>query len=350
MNISFPEKITNYALYNDVLPQLSQYYLAGNTENPILSFMQTEWINYESIPILIGIIDIIYNVNRKKVFLDFAYHPHFLYILEHSYFFRYINKYGFAEYDTALIGGFSTYIENDYRDVHVMHAYEPITEYINISELEEQLRFRAMIYENMRYHIIPVDYNAVLQDIISIGEQETDIYKTLLGELITNARLYSLSRCYALFHTDKYKTIMSICDVGSGFSNSLEVKRKSELYPYNKQEEYRVLKEALIKQYNKYEINDFFDIMEILFYSEMQDRINLSYLKRLIVNNRGVLRLHSNSTQIIFSYKRCQNCQNDIMSCLECLLKNITYDNYYSPVKIYNSKLKGVRLEIEFRR
>ena len=42
MKIYLPIKITNFKLYNEVLPQLSEYYLNGGMENPIISFINTE--------------------------------------------------------------------------------------------------------------------------------------------------------------------------------------------------------------------------------------------------------------------------------------------------------------------
>lgn len=51
----------------------------------------------------------------------------------------------------------------------------------------------------MRYHIVPLDYGTVLSDIKKLWIDEMENCRTLLAELITNARLYSMSLCYALY-------------------------------------------------------------------------------------------------------------------------------------------------------
>lgn len=350
MKIYLPIKITNFKLYNEVLPQLSEYYLNGGMENPIISFINTEKIHYECIPLIMGILDIIYNVNEEPVFLEFVYRPHLLYCLDHTLFFHYAKtELGYVEYDKELIGGFSDYIEKEYREAHIMHVYYPVQNFFSYSE-DEQDEIRAQTYEEMRYHIVPLDYGTVLSDIKKLWIDEMENCRTLLAELITNARLYSMSLCYALLHSNMHKTMLSICDVGNGFRHSLEKRRGSKSYSVECVEKFKTLKDGYIKKYGMYKLEDFFDIMEVLYYSELQNRVNLVYLKKLVVNTGGVLRIQTGATQVVFTTNRCKGCDKKITDCVGCLLKGMSQDLKYSSIKCFESKLKGVRIEIEFGR
>lgn len=350
MKIFLPTIISNFKLYNEIIPKLSEYYLKGESQNPIISLINTEKINYESIPLLLGILDIIYNVQEEQVPLELVYRPKLLYCLDHALFFYYADiKLGYIKYSKELIGGFSDYVNEEYRGAHIMHVYYPKLDFFEYSE-NEQNNIRAQTYEVMRYHVIPIDYGVVLSDIEKLWINEMENYKTMLAELITNAILYSSSLCYTLFHSNRYKSMLSICDVGKGFKNSLVKRRGSKSYPVDKVEEFVTIKKKYSIKYAIYELEDFFDIMEILFYSELQNRINLFFLKKLVVNSGGVLRIHSGTTQVVFNTKKCEKCSKKIVDCIGCLLNRTSQAIKVSPVKCFESKLRGVQIEVEFSR
>lgn len=350
MKIYLPNKITNYKLYSDVIPQLTEYYRTGEKQNPVISFVNTEKINYESIPLIMGILDIIYNVDEEKVPLELISRPQLLYCLYHALFFHYADyELGYIEYNRKVMGGFSNYVDKEYRNAHIMHIYEPKSNFFCYSEIEQE-NIRYQTYEVMRYHYILRDFGTVLNDIKTLWTDEMEHYKTLVAEIITNAILYSSSLCYALLYTDKYKTMFSVCDVGSGFNHSLEKRRESGLYPIEKVKEFAHYKNIYEEKYYIYKLEDFFDIMEVLFYSEIQNKINLFFLKNLIVNSGGVLRIHSRDAQVIFNTKSCKGCRKGITDCMGCLLSRTSPELKYSPVKFFKSKLKGVQIEIEFSR
>ena len=350
MKLYLPNKITNYKLYDDVILQLTNYYKTGEKQNPVISFVNTERINYESIPLVMGILDIIYNVNEEAVPLELICRPKLLYCLDHALFFHYADyELGYIEYNKEVIGGFSDYIDKDYRGAHVMHVYEPRLDFFDYSENEQEI-IRFQTYEEMRYHFIGKDFGIVLADIKKLWTDEMENYKTLLAEIITNAILYSSSLCYALLYSDRHKTMLSICDVGRGFHYSLIKRRESSTYPIEKVEEFAHYKEIYREKYSIYKLEDFFDIMEVLFYSELQARINLFFLKNLVVNSGGVLRIHSRDVQVIFNTKNCKECNKSIIDCMGCLLSRMSSVLRYSPVKFFRSKLKGVQIEVEFSR
>ena len=79
-------------------------------------------------------------------------------------------------------------------------------------------------------------------------------------------------------------------------------------------------------------------------------RSDLWSLRTNVVNNFGIFKISYENTQVIFSHKRCSKCKklldsDSISCCVECL-----YDNYcegtYSPIKIYDIGMQGVRVEI----
>lgn len=352
MKIYFPNKITNFELYNNIMDQLSRFYLNGETMNPVLSFVNTEFIEYETIPVLMGIIDIIFNVNKKPVYLEFVNRAKLLNCLKHSYFFKCADEFGYIAYDKEMVeeiyNDYNNYSEK-YREAHVLHYYMPYMDFFDKSIIEQE-EIRDKLLEKLYRVIIPLDFNVVMKDIKQLWTNQLDDFTIVLSESIANSILYSKSICYAFLYSNKYKTKMSICDVGGGLEQSLKYRRGETPYLENLVGDFNGLKHQYRCLYPNYRLDSFFLIMEALYYSELKKRINLSYLKKLVVNNKGKIRIHTGNTQVVFTSKRCENCNKQILECIPCLLHGIQYNLKHSPVRIFNWKLKGLRIEIEFDR
>lgn len=352
MTVYFPVKITNFKLYSNIMDELSRFYMNGETMNPVLSFANTEFIEYETIPVLMGIIDIIFNVNKEPVYLEFVNRTNLLNCLKHSNFFKCADEFGYISYDKEIIE--EIYNDNNnyskkLREAHILHYYMPFMGFFNKSKTEQEV-IRNELLEKMYRVIIPLDFNVVMQDIKQLWTNQLDNFTVVLSELISNSILYSQSICYAFFYSNKYNTKMSICDVGGGLENSLKFRRGEFPYLENKVTYFNDLKYKYKYLYPNYSLDSFFLIMEALYYSELKERINLFYLKKLVVNNKGKIRIHTGNTQVIFTSKRCENCNKQILECIPCLLHGVQYNSKHSPVRIFDWKLKGVRIEIEFDR
>lgn len=352
MKIRLSDKLSSFQIYDSVLKQLSGYYSTeGRNKSPIISLIDVCYINANAMPLLMCILNIIYRYHREEaVKIQCNYQPKLFYFLYHSNFFFYAkDRLKFIEIDDDFIGGFDEYVDHKYRQQHKLHVYQPIKNYYDLSP-NEQIEKRGEIYEFLAYHLVPRDYGQVLSDIGKLGDKYVRECIMLISEIIANAQVYSKSLCYSYLQTNKYSTIISVADVGIGLSQSLNRKRMNNIYKGDKFEFYKDKKEIIKYEYRNLFLEDYLDIMEALYYSECQDRINLWYLKNMIVRNQGILRIHTNTTQVIFTSARCKNCTKGSLECMECLLKESKIRSAYSPVKIFDTKLAGVHIEIEIKR
>lgn len=350
MKIKLVDKLSSYQIYKTVLKQLSLYYSSEDRrEVPIISFEDVNYIAPSAMPILMCMINIIYKYHDKtKIKIHCNYQPRLFYFLYHSNFVFYAKeRLKFIDINDENIGGFGEYIDHAYIDRHKLHVYSPIANYYELSAVE-QVRERGKIYEHLAYHIVPRDYGEVLRGTNMLGEKHVNECIMLISEIIANAQVYSKSLCYSYMMSNKFSTIIAVADIGVGLNESIRKKRENNLYTEEMYDRFYFQKNKIINQFKEIKLDDYMNIMEALYYSENQNRINLWYLKNMIVNNNGVLRIHTNSTQVIFTYNKCSNCKKSCLECLSCMLKDV--GTPYEAVRIFESRLVGVHIEIEIKR
>lgn len=337
MRVDLPEKITSLSIYELFLPELTKNFIkAEENEEIIISFTKVESISSSAMPLILVIINSIYK--QKNISLDLVYNPKLLYFLHHINFFYYVKKLGLANFNNEYIGGFGDYISQEYRKQHKMHAYHPIQQYYQLETMEERDCLRKQVYEDLVIYGVPKDYEEVLKDKNVLDETQVNLCIEIIAEIIANARLYSKSMCYSFLQTDKYNTTISVADSGIGFKNSLKLKK----YPFKLKD---IITDDKIND-KKYE--DFFMIMEVLKYSQDNQRRNLWELKKVINSRGGTLRIHSRFTQVTFTGNRCSKCANeDAIECTKCILKESQDSLRYSSLRIFSSGLKGVHIEIQ---
>jgi len=341
--IYFGNKITSFTFYNDFLKDLYNYYKEkGSKIQPIVSLEYTEFIDANTLPNLIGFGLMLRNFHKQPIKLLLNYNPKLIYFLYKSRFFTIVGKYSglnIFDFDDRFIGGFDLLEKKRHLDEHIVHRYKPSKQYYELDDENEQLEFRKQIIRILRDEHLPKDFLPVLKFLNRIEEYEMEYFLDVLSEIISNSILYSLSESFATVHANKYKTLISIADIGIGFREAFG-KKKNYDYSFSKS-----LKSEL--KYSE-ELNDFIFLFEVFHYSKNNDRFNLWRLKETVVNKLGVFRIHFNTTQLVFS-KKCSLCEksNDLIKCAKCFLKNYNSETILSPLRIFNYDYQGVHVEIE---
>lgn len=343
MNIYLDTNATSFSFYNSLLPNLSAYYreYPGRESLPTISFENVEWLDPLIIPNIIGAGIVLKKYHRRPIPLKLVWNPRLLYFLNEIGFFQVIDNpiLQIYDYNKDYVGGFPS--DKKYRDKHKLHYYFPDMNYYKIPT-NQQATYRNNMFEQLRYNHIPNDYREVIGDQGALTSTEINRALNVLTEIICNSVLYSESECFSFIQTNAYGTSLSISDCGIGFKGSFD-KKKIDLPLY------RELKEKVSSRINR-DASDFLIILDVLDYSKRQERENLWDLKNLVIKNHGKLRIHYNSTQLVFTHNRCSGCSKEIKECMECHLSTKDWDPQYASLRFFSSKYSGVHIEVELNR
>lgn len=354
MKYFLPKIISVNSIYNEILPYLSKEYLKITREEDVsFSLIYTERIDSNAIPLFMCILNILWNYHHRPVDLELIYNPRLLLFLDKIHFFRWGSQLDLISYDDELIGGFSDYTHKKNNNQHKILTYWPDTSY-PILPAEEKQNVRDKLSEELKYEIY--EYVKLVADVHNLSDEDFEILRTTTSEIILNAQLYSKSMCYVYVQsgiriaTDKKKILLSIADIGEGFKRSVAAQiRESRTYTLEDHNRFcnRAKEIGLTEKENK----DYLAIMEALYYSQLQPRkINLFRLKNLLAKKHANLKIHNNSTQVIFTYGRCGSCKDrNIFNCMNCLISNKNQqDEQKLAVKKYLKPLVGVHIDVEF--
>lgn len=340
--IQLEENVTSFNLYNITLNKIKDYYknYYKFEKKPItLSFEKVNYIDPIAITVIVLIGIHLRNFHKKPIGLKLIYKLDIIQYLYNIRFFIIADKFHVFDYDKNFLGGFN---EKTYRDIHKIQEFKSYSKYYSLNDYDRRI-FKDRLYDTLFKYDIPEYCSKILIDKHIFSEDQIPIIIKTISELVCNSSLYSNSIPICYVHTNRYRSIISIGDVGIGFSESLK---------YNKTINYKLT--SIFKKNKLYEpiinnLNDYITIFEVLNFSMNQPRSNLWTLKNMIVNNNSIIRIHYNATQVVFSGSRCANCNKSAYDCSLCLLNSYNYNKQKSPVRFFNTGLNGVHIEVELR-
>lgn len=358
-----------YSFYNFLLPEIQQHY-SKNRNAPIFSIEKAQRINPLVIPNLIGLGYYLRTFHNHPIQLLMTYEPHLLYYLTKINFFKIcgkktsINPLGLNifEFNEGFLGGFSSYINKEQRKEHQVYYYLPST------EQADDLYSHDTLIENLSLFTLREQFEEVLRDSMS----DEYIFESIesVSEPISNGIMHSESITWAISQTtpgEFSKTTLSIVDVGIGFEESLKRKGITPI----------IVDQAKVMGLYKNSLNDFFYIMEAIYFSMLKNRKGLIDFIFNVASN-GAVRIHYQSTQVIFTPRIILNstglhdCRQEVIKELDennkllkltelkvkeklfelinVLLDLRTNDKRYSPIRIFDVIFKGVHIEFEIKR
>lgn len=340
-------KISTYVFYNYFMKELYNYINTNvqRKQPPIISIKNVKWIDSNVLPCLIIMGIILKQYYRSPIRLEMVYRPSLLQYLEVTDFFYWVGekRLNIFQFDKELIGGFNIFVK-PYNRQYKIERFQSIPGFYEKDEEGRKLIKYSLLEQLERFDVKRI-FGEVLSKVIEKDSQEYDRCIQAIAEVVCNSMLYSMSDSYICVQALPEAVHISICDMGIGFEESL--KRKGMELDKN-----MYIDDSRINRIFKYTIlNDFFAVFMALKYAEETDRVNLWKLKKIVTSNKGIMKIHSNRVQIIFSYTRCARCRrNSVDDCMKCMLENFTTNYRFSPLRIYEAKIEGVHIEIDFKR
>lgn len=368
--IQFSGKITSFIFYNQFFEALNIHYkLNGSNCIPTFSFECVEHFDATVVPNLIGIGLIINKIHggEKKIPLKFARISSTKF-LDNAGFFDNVGKeknyseiiniggyknevikkqgLNLYDFDPRLLGFYNNqHTQKQFNNEHKVHIYNDSSyEYyklfsdpdISKDNLDTFLNsVRTNKFNELKPFVEKHYYNILYRE--KRTENEVKIILNVLSELICNSILYSGSLCAAMLQSKNNKTLISVSDFGVGFEYSFNLKPNFEY--------------LVLKSYGKIENNNlkkYLLIFEALNYSKNKNRANLFTLLRYVINNGGKMRIHYDTTQVVFTSNRCNKCEDiEPIKCSSCLLNNKSDDQLISPVRFFKDIFQGVHIEVE---
>jgi len=362
-------EFSTYSFYNYLLPEIHEYYKQSR-EIPIFSIEKARRINPLVIPNIIGLGYYLSAFHKQPIQLLMTYEPQLLYYLTKINFFKICGKktltnpqgLNIFDFNEGFLGGFSSYIKKEQRKEHQIHYYLPLI------DKSDDLYAHDTLIENLSLFTLREQFEEVLRD--SIPEDHINESIESIAEPISNGILHSESLTWAISQTtsgEYSKTTLSIVDVGIGFEESL---KKKGITP-------KIVNQAKNKGLYKESLNDFFFIMEAIYFSMIKNRRGLIDFIFNVASN-GTVRIHYQSTQIIFTPRIILkstdlfNCRQEIIAGFDeeesiseaieekvimkmfdligILLDLRTNDKRFSPIRIFDVIFKGVHVEFEIER
>ena len=305
---------TSYKFYNLLLPKLYDYYHSKEFDGnpPLFSFEKPCYIDPITLPLIAGIGLFLKEFHNSEINLQLSNTPatiKLIRFLDKSDFFflvgNNINPYfpignNIYLFNENAVGGYSGYFDKEQRKEHKIRGYsindKEIQQIVKRSINDEDLRDNLIEYFKF---LIPNQFGVLLEDKTITSEKFND-FVDILSELITNSLVHSESDCFALMHTNKYRTALSIVDIGIGFYSSFDKKESNGFY-----EKFQIVKS--LRKDNKYKLstkneNNLFSIFEALYYSLLRHRRGLFDLMINVTNlANGTFRIHNYSSQVIIS-------------------------------------------------
>ena len=314
-NSNDEEAFTSYKFYNLLLNELFNYYHSKdyNSESPKFSFEKPCYIDPITLPLIAGLGEYLKKFHKNEINLQLSNTPatiKLIRFLDKSDFFHLVgdntnplfplgkNIYSFNK--NAIGGWYPGYIDKEQRKEHKIRGYsfaeKDIQQIVKISSDNEDLRDNLIEY--FRF-LVPKQFGVLLEDKTITKERFND-FVDILSELVTNSLVHSKSDCYALMHTNQFRTALSIVDIGIGFFNSFDQKGSNEYY--NKFQIFNSLKDLKFINLTEKNEKNLYSIFEALYYSMLRHRRGLFDLMVFVSHiAQGTFRIHNFSLQIIIS-------------------------------------------------
>ncbi len=332
-HIYLGEDATSFDFYNNVLPQLHNFFRQNSGRELVLDFSEVSFISPLVVPNIFTIGYILKKHFGTPVELIVPWKPKLLSYLNDISFFSIISDYDLFVIDDRYVGGLNT---NTVYPGCFCYCFEP-----------------DMAYEDVRYKL-KKSINIITDLATSITGVKSDGSDLLnnLTELCYNACLHSDNLAFATIQTNltdnnrHKKAYLAISDCGNGLYHSLSKKyRANEASPVTvSTDEFLSLSE---------DVRNVYAILESILFRQQYEVFGIFHVVGNVTATGGVVRIHSNDTQVILtqnSFQRYIDHPVKLAKTLKDKLVQVQREDIelrFSPVRKSSGKLKGVHIEIE---
>ncbi len=333
--IMFQDNITSNHLYNNILPQLQQYFKNDvNKEMEIVfDFTHVEYISPTVIPNILNIGFILKNYFSSPVRLFIPWKPKLLSYLHDINFLNLANRYDIFLMDSRYIGGY------DFNKISPEYKTYMFLNDVDKAHIAYQIQDSVKVIKEICRSNDKMVADRSIEQILNI-----------FIEICHNACYHSRKPCFATFQSnigDKVKfkkAYISIADCGHGYNRSIIDKIKENEYnPL-------FLTKSTIEIGKKDE--NYLSILEAIFFRKQYENYGLFDVVKSVIYNNGTVRIHSNDTQLVITRSFYEKYLNDIennsekIQLIKDIFKEGNSEGKYN-VKHYTNRYKGVHIEIE---
>lgn len=344
--------ITTNMLYTKALHLLRKYYRAEKRIAPIIDLTHATYIEPEAVPLLIALGDYFSKLYRSLIDIEMEEKSDLQNFLINIGFHGYVKEQKFYNIPYNYINNWT----HNNRDIHKIIWVKKADEYSDVVRIKDLELRRTYLSYNIQKNI-EENCRLILSDTHNLPEYIINCTIEGLAEILTNASIYSQSQGYAYLASDRFGTKGSICDCGIGLQESFEQQGNSCEWIRNNED-----------VNNNPELKSYYLIMEIMNYSYCKhkkgERCNLWTVQNDLTRYGGTFKIHYGNIQVIFSSKRCKECQeiscfneygericlaDDLTPCLKCL-RGGYLNNQNVAIKNYEVAFRGVHIEFEIPR
>lgn len=299
--IEIKNNLTSYVFYNTLLPKLHDYYVKNSQEKLVFDFSQVKSIDPTVIPNLLCVGYIISSYSNEPAELLISNNiisTELKRYLNEIKFIKYAEMYNLFSFDDSLKGGWT---ETKMSPLNTTLLF-------NSTESEEETWSKLIRINNFLSKYLS-EFNLVYNS--------SNLILELSKEIIQNSKIHGRSFAFMTLQYNylKEKVYLSYSDCGIGFMNSLNEAGKSA------SDELEAICEGIFSRYGK--------------------PFGLYNVISRIINRNGIVRIHSNNTQLILTNKDILGF--DIIKSAESFKRSL---NLKTDVR-KNLKYAGVHIEIE---
>ena len=323
--IKSTSKLTSFIFYTQILPQLHTHFIDNHENKVFFDFSNVDRINPLVIPNLLNVGEVIKTYYNDPPDIFIPWDIKLLSYLADMNFFYLLRHHNLFKLDERFIGGYPT--SRQISDI--CYAF-----YLPLGISKEELFTKHL---SNYFELISRSYN----------ETDTVNILSVITELCHNGCNHSSSRCFASFQVNKNKKFQfSVSDSGIGYFTSFVAKlaKNETLWTLNRS-----------NPFQSREDNNINAILEAIFYRYRSQRQGIFDVFKLILPLGGVVRIHTDNTQMIFTQSNFETYLSSTITLKiigdiiqDFKRKNIeSADTAYSPLRITNYKFDGVHIEIE---
>lgn len=333
--LKFEKDLTSFEFYNQTLPSLHHFFNERPSGEILFDFSGIDFINPLVVPNILACAVILKEYFKEPVELFIPWKPKLLSYLHDIKFLEISRTHKLFYLDEKYIGGFK--IDSIDKECKT-HAFDYGTSLEKIYyELEKSKKIIEFIFK----------------DKFSAKAEKFDNLMEILCEIIQNGCSHSKSMCFATFQTNlgrnvKYKkAFLSVSDCGIGFYKSIYNKINKGEYSAK-----FVTNDVFLGLDDKKE-RDILSILEAIFFRQHENIDGLYDVITRILNQNGVVRIHSNTTQLILTKSNFEEFLKDKKLIFEYFnrkfeeLINNKLQIKYSPVRKNEANFRGVHIELE---
>lgn len=216
MIYKLPYIISKKAIYNQILPELTERYRGlKKGDETAVSLVQTTRIDANAIPLFMGMLNILCIKTGNPVYLELTYSSDLIGFLDTIGFFYKMKELGIIEYDEDCVGGYT----KKETILHKVDVRFPIMDYEDRPK-EEKEEIRDGLSETLKYEVTAKFVNVLSRQGIIKSDEERDVLSITITEILLNSELYSLNMSYIylqdgiVFNNKKKGYILTVADVG----------------------------------------------------------------------------------------------------------------------------------------